>query len=77
VRARKHRKPAISQNRGNRGPKLERDLIPVERALRAAGSVTCGSTDCDAEGLEKVLAGVSIDASAFVEKMSGSRPGCP
>jgi hypothetical protein len=25
----------------------------------------------------KVLAGVSIDASAFVVKVSGSRPGCP
>jgi hypothetical protein len=35
------------------------------------------ATDCDAEGLEKVLAGRRIDASAFVEKVSGSRPGCP
>jgi hypothetical protein len=26
---------------------------------------------------EKILAGVSIDAGAFVEKVSGSRPGCP
>jgi predicted nucleic acid-binding protein len=36
-----------------------------------------GSAGLDAEGLETVLAGVSIDASAFVEKVSGSRPGCP
>jgi hypothetical protein len=35
------------------------------------------ATDCDAAGLEKVMAAVSIDASAFVEKVSGSRPGCP
>jgi hypothetical protein len=35
------------------------------------------AADRDAKGLEKVLAGVSIDASAFVVKVSGSRPGCP
>jgi hypothetical protein len=35
------------------------------------------ATDCDAEGLEKTLAGVSIDVNAFVVKVSGSRPGCP
>jgi hypothetical protein len=35
------------------------------------------ATHFDAEGSEKVLAGVSIDTSAFVEKVSGSRPGCP
>ncbi len=34
-------------------------------------------TDFVAEGLETIVAGVSIDASAFVEKVSGSRPGCP
>jgi len=27
--------------------------------IRAAGSVACGSTGCDAESSEKVLAGVS------------------
>ena len=48
-----------------------------ERAFRAAGSVVGGSADRDAEGLEKVLAGCRIDTSAFVEKVSGSRPGCP
>jgi hypothetical protein len=48
-----------------------------ELAFRAAGSVACGSTGFDAEDSEKVLAGVSIDASAFVEKMSGSRSGRP
>lgn len=47
------------------------------RAFRAAGSVACGSTDRDAEILEKVSAGVSIDAGTFVEKVSGSRLGCP
>jgi hypothetical protein len=31
----------------------------AERAFRAAGSVAGGSADRDAEGLEKVLAGVS------------------
>jgi hypothetical protein len=35
------------------------------------------STDVDAEGLEKVLAGVSIDAGAFVVKVIGSPPGPP
>jgi hypothetical protein len=47
-----------------------------EHAFRA-GSVACGSAACDAENLEKVVAGVSIDTSAFVEKVSGSRLGCP
>src|SRR5215471_18023417 len=36
-----------------------------------------GSTDFDAEGLEQSWPGCRIDASAFVEKVSGSRPGCP
>jgi hypothetical protein len=31
----------------------------------------------NAEGVEKILVGVSIDGSAFVEKVSGSRPGRP
>ena len=29
------------------------------------------------KGLETILAGCRINASAFVEKVSGSRPGCP
>jgi hypothetical protein len=35
------------------------------------------ATDGDAERLGKVLDWVSTDASAFVVKVSGSRPGCP
>jgi len=54
-----------------------RTHIMHERAIRAAGSVACGSTDCDAESLEKVWPGCRIDTSAFVETVSGSRPGCP
>jgi len=48
-----------------------------ERAFRAPGSIACGSSDRDAEGLEKFWPGCRIDTSAFVEKVSGSRPGCP
>ena len=36
-----------------------------------------GRTDFVAEGLEKILARVSIDPSALVEKVSGSHPDCP
>jgi hypothetical protein len=37
----------------------------------------CGLTDFNAEGLEKYRPGCRIDTSAFVGKVSGSRPGCP
>jgi hypothetical protein len=50
---------------------------PHKRTFRAAGPVACGSTDCECGRLGKALAGVSIGTSAFVEKVSGSRPGCP
>jgi hypothetical protein len=41
--------------------------------FRTAGSIARGSTDCDAEGLEKAWPGCRIDESAFVEKVSGGR----
>jgi hypothetical protein len=47
------------------------------RAFRAAGSAACGSTDRDAEGLEKVLAGVSIrheDVRGEGERQSSGLP---
>jgi hypothetical protein len=47
------------------------------RAFRAAGSAACGSTDRDAEGLEKVLAGVSIrheDVRGDGERQSSGLP---
>jgi hypothetical protein len=50
---------------------------PHNGAFRVADSVAFGCTDCDAEGLEEVLSGVSNRASAFVEKVSGGRLGCP
>jgi len=46
------------------------------RFVRQARSHAVRPT-ANAEGLEKALAGVSIGTSAFVEKVSGSRPGCP
>jgi GNAT superfamily N-acetyltransferase len=52
----------------------------IAEILRARGTErleACGSTDCECGRLGKALAGVSIGTSAFVEKVSGSRPGCP
>jgi hypothetical protein len=46
-------------------------------SVRFARQTRSRGTDCDAEGLGKVSAAVSIDVSTFVEKVSGSRPGCP
>jgi len=46
------------------------------RFVRQARSQAIRSA-ANAEGLEKALAAVSIGTSAFVEKVSGSRPGCP
>jgi hypothetical protein len=49
-----------SRRHGGPTPAIRHDRSDWhERAFRAAGSVVCGSTDCDLEGLEKVLAGVS------------------
>jgi hypothetical protein len=49
----------------------------IKELQPSALSSGSGRTDFVAEDLEKVLAGVSIDTSAFVEKVSGSRLGCP
>ncbi len=54
VRARKHRKPAISQSRGTRGPMLERDLIPVPCSTRA-GAETAASLARSISGSESII----------------------
>src|SRR5512146_1168297 len=47
------------------------------RYERAAGSVACGSTDCDAESLEEVLAGVSDRLECVRGEGEWQSSGCP
>ncbi len=55
MRARKHRRPAISQSRGNRGPMLERDLVPVP-LQHQAGTETAASLARSISGSETTSA---------------------
>ena len=50
----------------------------VRAPLRMEADVPEGfDRGSDAEGLEQSWPGCRIDTSAFVERVSGSRPGCP
>ena len=75
--------PGADLRRVMRDPHPPADLRESRRAERSMSvhfvrrAWACGSTGCDAEGLEKSWPWCRIDRSAFVEKVSGSRLDCP